>query len=245
MNERETLAAELALRLHSGGELAAAQAKLATDPELAAMVVEWEARLAPLAGELTQIEPGPELWDRISTSLAARSAGQPANDNPMAEADHLRQRLRRWQWGSLTATAAALALGLLVAPSLPWGTAPGSEQQVPGASALFASLPVGSASGPRLGLTYLPQSQDLLVMAGDVAGDGIHDHELWLVVPGAKPVSMGVIAPGRQSRVKLSPELAVQVAAGLDVVLTREPIGGAPPGGTAGPVVAEGKFLQI
>ncbi|HQV03098.1 MULTISPECIES: anti-sigma factor [unclassified Novosphingobium] len=231
MTERELLAAEIALRLLSDEE----QALLAQDPKLAALVAAWEARLAPMAEELPPVEPSPQTWQRIAA--AQRGAG---NDNDGGQIDQLRTRLRRWQMGSAAAAAAALVLGLFTAPLLDRSTAPNLAPPV-----LVASLPVGSDAGPRLGLTYLPQSGDLVVEAAGVAGDGVHDHELWLVVPDAKPVSMGVVQPGRQSRVHLSPELAGRIDAGLGVVLTREPLGGAPQGGSAGPVVATGKFSTI
>jgi anti-sigma-K factor RskA len=54
-----------------------------------------------------------------------------------------------------------------------------------------------------------------------------------------------VITSGTQQRVALPAELAQRIDAGLGVVLTREPLGGAPKGGTAGPVVASGKFSTI
>lgn len=231
MTERELLAAEMALRLLSDEE----QALLERDPELAAMVAAWEARLAPMAEELPPVEPSPQTWQRIAA--AQRGAG---NDNDTGKIEALRARLRRWQLGSVAAAAAALVLGLLGAPLLERNPA-----TVKAAPVLVASLPVGSDAGPRLGLTYLPQSGDLVVEAAGVAGDGVHDHELWLVVPDAKPVSMGVVQPGRQSRVHLTPELASRIDAGLGVVLTREPLGGAPQGGSAGPVVATGKFSTI
>ncbi|NCU11099.1 MAG: hypothetical protein GXC70_02880 [Sphingomonadaceae bacterium] len=238
MTERELLAAELALRLLSDEDHAAARAELERDPDLAALVAQWEARLAPLADELEAVPPAPHVWQRISASLGQARAD---NDNDRHEADLLRARLRRWQWGSAAAAAAALVLGFVGAPLLQGGPA------VPDAAApvLAASLPVGSETGPRLALTYLPASGDLLVEASSVPGDGIHDHELWLVVPDGRPVSMGLIASGTQRRIALPPELARQVDAGLGVVLTREPLGGAPRGGAAGPVVATGKFSTI
>ncbi len=238
MTERELLAAELALRLLSEEEHAAAQAELARDPELAALVAQWEGRLAPLADELEAVPPAPQVWQRISASLGQAGAD---NDNDRREADLLRVRLRRWQWGSAAAAAAALVLGFLGAPLLRDGP-PVPDAATP---VLAASLPVGSENGPRLALTYLPGSGDLVVEASSVPGDGIHDHELWLVVPDGKPVSMGLIASGTQRRIDLPADLARQVDAGLEVVLTREPLGGAPKGGAAGPVVATGKFWAI
>lgn len=239
MTDRELLAAELALRLLSDEEQAAARAELAGDPELAALVAQWEDRLAPMATELEPVPPSPQTWQRIAASLEGPRA---ANDNFAAESAALLARLRRWQLGGMAAAAAALVIGLLVAPLLQRPIAPVEQ---PAAPLLAASLPVGSAEGPRLALTYLPQSRDLVIEASNVPGDGIHDHELWLVVPDGKPVSMGVIASGEQRRVALPPELAGRIAAGLDVVLTREPLGGAPQGGEAGPVVASGKFTTI
>lgn len=242
MTERELLAAELALRLLSSEEHDAARAELARDPELAALVAEWEGKLAPLAEELDPVPPAPQVWQRISDSLAVTPDQSGAdNDNDRNEADLLRARLRRWQWGGAAAAAAALVLGLLSAPLLQRGPA-GADPDTP---VLAASLPVGGESGPRLALTYLPASGDLLVEASSVPGDGIHDHELWLVVPDDKPISMGLIASGTQRRITLPPELARRVDSGLEVVLTREPLGGAPKGGVAGPVVATGKFSTI
>lgn len=236
MTERDLLAAELALRLLSGDEQAAAEQQLAADPELAAMVTDWQARLAPMADELAEVEPSPELWAKIAAKTRVAQ-----NDNQADEPAQLKARLRRWQWGSLAAAAASLVLGFVGAPLLR-GTGP---EVVTPAQVLVANLPVGGSDGPRVGLTYLPQNGDLVIEAGGVPGDGIHDHELWLVVPGAKPVSMGVVATGRQTRVHLAPETAARIDQGLGVVLTREPLGGAPAGADAGPVVASGKFSII
>ena len=240
MTERELLAAELALRLLSKAEQEQAGAEFARDPELGEQVAEWEARLAPMANELDPVQPDPQTWQRIAASLTGPRA---ENDNDRAAADRLRGQLRRWQWGSAAAAAAALVLGYLGAPLLQRGTGPAIDN--PAAPMLAASLPVGSEQGPRLALTYLPQSHDLVIEASNVPGDGVHDHELWLVVPDGKPVSIGVIASGTQRRVALPDELARRVDAGLGVVLTREPLGGAPIGGSVGPVVASGKFSVI
>ena len=240
MTERELLAAELALRLLSNEEQDQARAELARDPELSKLVAEWEARLAPLANELDAVLPDPKTWQRITESLARPRA---ENDNDREVADRLRVQLRRSRWGGAAAAAAALVLGYLGAPLLQRGTGPAIDN--PAALMLMASLPVGGEQGPRLALTYLPQSRDLVVEASNVPGDGVHDHELWLVVPDGSPVSMGVITSGTQRRVALPAELAQRIDSGLGVVLTREPLGGAPQGGTAGPVVASGKFSTI
>jgi anti-sigma-K factor RskA len=240
MTERELLAAEMALRLLSNEEQEQTRAEMARDPELSELVAEWEARLAPLANELEEVPPDPQTWQRINQSLTRPRA---ENDNDRELAARLRVQLRRARWGGAVAAAAALVLGYLGAPLLQRGTGPVIDSPAP--AMLAASLPVGGEQGPRLALTYLPQSRDLVVEASNVPGDGVHDHELWLVVPDGNPISIGVIASGTQQRVALPAELAQRIDTGLGVVLTREPLGGAPKGGTAGPVVASGKFSTI
>jgi anti-sigma-K factor RskA len=245
MTEREVLAAEIALRLLEEEDLDAAMADMASDPELAELVHAWEQRLAPMAQVLLPVQPLPETWPRIAAALTPSASASNDNEPLAREAQRLRARLRRWQWGSVAAAATALVIGLLGAPFLQPGQQPSQPPLAPAEAPLFASLPVGGPEGPRLDLTYLPQSGDLVVLAGGVAGDGVHDHELWLVAPDTKPISIGVIASGQERRVHVPAAVAARIGAGLGVVLTREPLGGAPPGGSAGPVVAEGIFAKI
>ena len=67
--EKETLAAEHALRLLEGEDALRARGMMASDAEFAAMVEAWEDRLAPLHEAIEPVEPGPELWQRIEAAL--------------------------------------------------------------------------------------------------------------------------------------------------------------------------------
>ena len=74
----------------------------------------------------------------------------------------------------------------------------------------------------------------------------MHDHELWLVPSdGSALQSLGVVAPGEVRSMELPAEITRNLADGVQLVLTREPIGGKPDGVDAGPVVAEGAFSQV
>lgn len=227
MTPREHLAGEYALGLLEGEALLEARGLATNDPAFAAQVEWWQAQLAPLLDGLAPVAPPEELWPRIAARLEAQPAG---------EIVALRRRVRRWQVSTGLAAAAALVVAVLAGPTL---FGPGPAPSAPPAPLVAAfELP---ATPVRLGLTYLPERGDLLVAAGGLSADGVHDHELWVVPPGGAPVSLGVVAPGQARRVHLAPAVAARLAAGATVALSREPLGGSATG-TPGPVVATAKF---
>jgi hypothetical protein len=74
----DLLAAEFVLGVLAGTERAAAQRLFERDRNFAALVAQWEQRLAPWAGEIAEVAPPPAIWDRIAAALPAeqpRSAG--------------------------------------------------------------------------------------------------------------------------------------------------------------------------
>ena len=109
----------------------------------------------------------------------------------------------------------------------------------------MASIPIGDTP-LRLGVTFLPSSDEMLVSAAGLSADGVHDHELWLVpADGGALQSLGVVVPGEERRMAIPANIANNMGDGVKLVLTREPIGGKPEGVDAGPVVAQGAFGQV
>lgn len=235
-DESDMLAAEYALGLLGAEETLAARTRIARDAAFAGRVDWWNVRLAPLLDELGGAEPGDELTDRI-LALSEEGSGVPDS----AEIVRLHRRERRWRWtAGLTSAAAAIALALLATTRLappPEDPSPAMRAEAP----LMASLPIGETQ-LRLGVTYLPESSDLIVAADGLTADGVHDHELWLVPPQGDLQSLGVVRPGQRLRVALAPEIASDIGDGAQLVLTREPLGGKPAEAQAGPVVASGVF---
>ena len=154
----------------------------------------------------------------------------------------LQRRVAVWQRiaaGSAVAAVAAVAL-LFV----PLGNTPAPDPATD-APPLVASIPI--ADTPlRIGVTFLPEREELLVAADGLTADGVHDHELWLMPPGegAQPQSLGVVAPGTQERVSLDPSLAGAMRQGAQILLSQEPLGGAPDKSAPGPVVAQGTLAK-
>lgn len=229
--DMDRLAAEHALRLLEGEELVTARGLIASDPGFAAAVADWEVKLAPLHDNTQSTTPSPEVWARIEAELH-----RPA---PSAEVVTLKQRVRRWQVASLVSAAAAVALAFFAFPDAQPSPDIPSSSDAP----LMANIPIADTPF-RLAVTYLPDSSEMLVSASGLTADGVHDHELWLVTEGDGAQSLGVVVPGEERRVAIDAALAKQINAGSQMVLTREPLGGAPEGGAAGPVVAEGIFAQ-
>ena len=234
----ERLAAEYAMGLLEGEELLAARGRMANEPAFAGLVSRWEQHLMPLLDDVADAAPSPEVWDRIASELAEAAE----KDSPVVI---LQRRVTLWQRiAAGSAVAAVAALALLFVPVA--NTVGDRPAPAPDAPPLVASIPI--ADTPlRIGVTFLPDREELLVAASGLSADGVHDHELWLVPAedGVEPQSLGIIAAGQERRVPLDPALASRIEDGSQMVLTREPLGGKPPDQPAGPVVAEGAFAAI
>lgn len=241
------IAAEWSLGLLEGEELLAARGKYATDPDFAWRKGWWDDWFAPLTDAVPGAEPGDHVWDGIAARITAQqvAAAAPESLPPASNVIALEARVRRWQWvAGLTSAAAAVALALFTFSP---GRAPveAPPAQIAAAAPLVATVPIGD-TGLRLDVTYIPESEKMLVAAIGLTADGVHDHELWLVpADGGALQSLGVVAPGTVRSMTLPATITAKLGDGASLVLTREPIGGKPEGVDAGPVVAKGAFTPV
>ncbi|NUR44908.1 MAG: anti-sigma factor [Sphingomonas sp.] len=226
------LAAEHALGLLSGDELAEAQRLMAFDPQFATEVARWRGRLAPLADELGSVAPPEGLWSRIEARIG--NAG-PANDNVAI----LQQRVKRWRaiGGGMTAIAASLALVLV------WQVRLGAPPQVPVQRSVSVPMVamLGDEHAMKVVASWAPDSRQLvLAVAGDMPADPAHSHELWVIPAGGKPRSLGTMPSGKQMHMRLADALATLLQQGATIAISVEPPGGSKTGAPTGPVVASG-----
>jgi anti-sigma-K factor RskA len=248
------IAAEFSLGLLEGEELLAARGRMASDKDFAWRKQWWDDWFVPLSDQVGGAEPSAEVWARIQDEIAARAGGAnvvaasvgntataPFPDRNVID---LQSRLRRWQWtAGITSAAAAIALAVMVfAPGSNPVSAP--ETQLAASDPLMASVPIGD-TGLRLDVTYLPESERMMVTAIGLTPDGVHDHELWLVPAKGDLQSLGVVKPGEVVTMTLPKDVARNILDGAEVKLTREPLGGKPADKAAGPVVAEGAFNKV
>lgn len=235
-NDHDWLAAEYALGLLDGAELAAAREVLRRDPAFAREVAIWTGRFIRLTDEASPADPPADGWSRVAASLPDWRA---ANDNGA----QLQRRLRFWRGWSIGATALAASLGLLLL--VDQRTPPIAEpptQQATDEPMLATMAAEGSAA--RLVAVWEPASRGLTVAAAagvvPVAG---HSHELWIIPGGGDPQSLGVMPQSGRMHARLPVAQAGALGEGATLAISIEPAGGSPSGRPTGPVIAAGQLL--
>ena len=232
--ERDALAAELALGVLDGEELALARSLLASDPGFRDEVARWSGRLAPLLDEVADAQPPERLWQRISAGIGEQS-------RPTADIYQLRRKVRVWRGisGAAMAIAASLALVLVVQPRT---AAPPAPVQAPAPAPLVAMI--GGEDAPAtMVATWDSANRRLMVAAASPtpAAPG-RSHELWVIPADGTPRSLGTMPTTARMRVALDEPLARQLHEGATLAVSVEPQGGSPTGLPTGPVIASGKL---
>ncbi len=224
--EDRVLAAEYTLRLLSGDEEQAFEARLAGDPALEIEVAQWVHHFAPLSNEFAAVEPSKAIKAKLMTDLFG-AAEKPAS---------LWSRLGLWQGLSLvtTATAAFLAFMLVTQP------APEAPQTGP----LYVSEIVADDNSLRVLAVYDGSTGDLRLnrTAGEAA-EG-RDFELWAIVGDNAPVSLGVLTDDGTGNIAL-PEALRGAVGGMVLAISDEPDGGSTTGAPTGAVLAVGQVSDI
>ena len=237
-DERDALAAELALGLLEGEELAEARRLAERDPAFRAEVEQWTGRFAALLDTVEDRVPGPAIWQSILAMVQpARSA---AND----DRPDLRRSIARWRMasGGLGAIAAALALVLLTRPEPSPGPSP--VPRVAAAAPMVATIAGDDPAPVRLVANWDPAGRQLIVTpAMTPPHDPAKAMELWVIPAGGKPHSMGLMPAEGPMRGTIDPSMSAMLQAGATLAISLEQAGGSPTGAPQGPVVATGKMI--
>lgn len=225
--ERDALAAELALGLLEGEDRAQAMRLVLSDPAFAAEVEAWSARLEPLYERFDE-RPPPALWPAIQRRLG--NAGS----------YHLRRALGRWRVGALAsgALAASLALVLLLRPA----PAPVEIVRAPERTAVAQ---LGSGDAPALlAASYDPVGGVLRIRAVRLPGSNLAP-ELWVIPADGVPRSLGLVASDGVSRVDVAAPIRALLTDGATLAITLEPRDGAPHKAPSSTPIAAGKISTI
>lgn len=228
--ERDALAAELALGLLEGQSRADALRLSLSDPAFAAEVAAWEAKLAPLHGEWAEAQPGFAVWSGIERQLV---------DAPtdIDKVTAIETRLRRWRTGALLsgAVAAALALVLITRP-VP-APAPATPQL---AVARIESDPAGP-----LVLARYHQDSGLMQLRIHGFEPSALAPELWVIPEGGVPVSLGQIGHAGEAEMTMPPPHRLLMTEGATLAITMEPVSKTPHPAPSSAAVASGKIITI
>lgn len=233
--DRDALAAEFALGVLDGEELAIALSLFATDAGFKDEVARWSGRLGPLLDEVAEARPPERLWARIEDGIGAK-------ERPSAEIYQLRRKVGVWRGisGAAMAIAASLALFLVVQPQT---IAPPAPVEVAPAPALLVAK-IGTEDAPMaMVATWDSANRRLMVAAAasTPAGPG-HSHELWVIPADGTPRSLGLMPADPTKRMAVAAPVAGQIREGATLAVSLEPEGGSPTGLPTGPVIASGKL---
>jgi anti-sigma-K factor RskA len=222
-SDDELLAAELVLGVLAGTERAAALRLLERDSNFAALVADWEQKLAPWAAEIEEVAASPQVWDRIASALPARS---PASAGWW-------QNLSFWRGLSLATSAlAAACIGALVYLG-------DSPQKAP----LVAGLDGG---GQHHFVATIDMARgSIAVVPAAFSADATRVPELWLIPADGKPRSLGLLRADRAVSITIPPELMGLTVSNAVLAVSLEPPGGSPTGLPTGPVIASGKLTTL
>ncbi|NWK96451.1 hypothetical protein DM806_12425 [Sphingobium lactosutens] len=222
--ERDALAAELALGVLAGAERTAALRLRLSDPAFARLVQDWETRLAPLHGAWYDVAPHDAVWDAVAARIADPTV-------------RLRARLSRWRAGALMSGAVATVLAIMLVMRQP------VLESVPAPTAVAQMA--GKADGPVVVARYDPQAADIRLRIVAAVPATRLVPELWVIPDGGAPVSLGLIPREGQALVPLSAEQRRLLIEGATLAITMEPQHGAPHPAPSSAPIASGKILLL
>lgn len=239
-DERSALAAELALGLLEGAELAEARAFAASDAAFRAEVLEWGVRFAPMLDTVEEKAPSTAILQSILALVEGRPTA--ANDDQ----PNLRRSLARWRLasGGLGATAAALAL-LLVAVPEP-STPPASSSPATATAPMVAVIAGDDSGQVRLVANWDPADRQLMVIPAMNPSIGPDKAmELWVIPADGTPRSMGVMPATGPMHGTIEPSMGTMLNSGATLAISIEQAGGSSTGAPLGPVVATGQLVGV
>jgi anti-sigma-K factor RskA len=221
-------AAEYVLGVLSAQERRDFALRLRQEPKLAAEVEFWERRLGVLASEVRPVMPPPQVWSGIETALGS-------GHSPATSPAGFWQSLPFWRWTALASAAVAVA-SLVALVTVGRVTAPGNP--------LVAKLDLSSGGQAGFVAAVDPLRGGLTIVPASVSNVNQRVLELWLIAPGGKPRSLGLIEASRPKHIELPADLIGHIA-DATLAVSLEPPGGSPTAQPTGPGIAGGKLTKL
>ena len=219
-DEPQSLAAEYVLGVLDEAERREAERRIAREPSFAAEVAYWEARLVTLAEDVAEVAPPARVWRDVEAALSGTSRRG------------LWESLAFWRAfgvGSFGVAVAAIAAFFVVAPPAP--------------KPMFATLQQGAAAAFVVSIDSV--RGQMYVVPAAFSRDVQRVAELWLLVPGEQPKSLGLIDVTKPAMLAVTDPMKEHMKDGMGLAVSLEPPGGSPTGQPTGPVVAQGKIIGL
>ncbi len=218
-------AAEYVLGVLEPQERAASERRAQDDPDFAALVAYWEARLSGLAAPVPEVAPSRAVKRSIDRALFG------------PERRRTRPIFRSvvfWQAASGAMASIAIVLGLLMFTV---------QERTPPSRAFVAAL-APAETDASIVVRIDIHRREVKVRAPALA-EWQEALELWLIPKGQPPRSLGLLRPQTDNLLPLSGADVSSVTADGALAISVEPVGGSPTGQPTGPILALGALQQI
>lgn len=236
--DRDDLAAGLALGNLDAKERAEAERMSAVDSGFSSDVEAWQTRLAPLAEALPPVEPPAGVWQRIAQALPPVVSATDASIGAVRnELDRLRQSLNFWRYSAISGVAAALLVGVFWFGGL-IDLQPSSERYV-------AMLNTQQGETGFL-VTVDAAEEKVLIRSLGATAPTQKAYELWVMKDdGSVPLTLGIIEAGQYVTLAMNKDMPMKDwDRGPKLAVSLEPPEGAPSGRSMGPIVYAGTVIR-
>lgn len=223
--ESGDLAGEYVLGVLNAADRRAAANRAEREYAFAREIEAWERRLGALVTDIAPVTPPSYIWNRIRAALGH-----------VEQAESIWQRVGFWRW--LSAGALALAAASMVALFV-------SRAPVPPQPAPLVAIMALDNGAPAFVATIDRAHGTMVVTPVTTWSDVAHVPELWLIPPGDKPHSLGVVGSAKPVTVTIPADLRGAIDPKSIVAISVEPPGGSPTGQVTGPVIAKGGISGI
>lgn len=203
----------------------------ASDADLAAARRYWENQLAELNDLTPPLAPPRALWDRISVSIAQPSS---RNDELLVS---LKRRLAGWRTAAMVtgALAAAMVAILLARPEF----GPYLDQR----NDRYVAVIDQDGDLPALLVDVDLAAGTISIRSVTADAPEGRSHELWYIVPGRDPLSLGLVDRVGMEIIASLEEIPDFQTADVVFAISNEPLGGSPTGAPTGQIVYTGALF--
>jgi len=231
MTERDDLdmlVAEFVLGTLPAQEREYVETRRREDPEVEALILQWEERLGRLAEETEPVQPSPALFAKIEKALD-RIESTPREAAETSNVVALHSQLNRWRWSTAIASVAALVLMAI----LVFQPQPSPQTQS------FVAVFQHNDEQPAFLLTVDLKEQRLNIRPVTAEPRPGKSYQLWIKADelGPNPRSVGVLGNDftldEGALRNYDPALLKEATFGISV----EPEGGSPTGQPTGPAI--------
>ena len=238
----EPLAGEYVLGTLSAASRAGVEARMVNDAALRTAVEQWQEKLAPLHALVEPVEPSPQLWTRIESSVSelavAREASAASARSIQPDATTIANwwnNLRLWRGLAASGFATTVLMGFVVVTKLAQPPAPGYMVVLVG--------PQDKAPGWIVQAGVRSQ-QARLIPLGKMEVPADKSLQFWTKGDDWKgPVSLGLVKPGQSLEVPLDKLPPLQPNQLFEITL--EPYNGSPLDRPTGPILFIGRAVKI